>query len=119
MHFNLDDPIPLARLAPPAFDIKTEPTRTVPAYLRIRQLGEQCADVVERAWVRCGIRPWRATDGRLINDNHLVEFFQSQDCLMHARPVLRPIEFPEKRLAQDVVHQRALARPAHPGYACE
>ena len=33
--------------------------------------------------------------------------------------IFRPVELSEERLAQDVVHQRALARAAHAGYARE
>ena len=47
MHFDLDDPVTLARLAASAFDIEAEPPRPVAAHLRIRQLGEQRADVIE------------------------------------------------------------------------
>src|SRR5207249_5980166 len=34
MHFHLDDAIASTRLAPAAFDVETEPARTVPAHLR-------------------------------------------------------------------------------------
>ena len=108
-------PSPLARLAPPAFDIEREPARAESARLGLRQHREQVTDEREETSVSRWIRAWCASDRRLIDLDHLVEKVDAVDGRVRPRLVGRPIEHPREGAVEDLVDERRLPRAAHAG----
>ena len=119
VHLDLDGAVAGARLAPAALDVEREPARQVAADLGLLGLGEQLADVVEDAGVGGRVRPGRAADGRLVDVDDLVEVLVALDLLVAPGDGLGPVDPLHQGPVQDVVDQRRLARPRHPGDADE
>ena len=117
MHFDLDQPSALARLAPAALHVETVTSGPIPAHARLRQPGEQVPDKREHASVRGGIGARRPADRRLVDVDHLVQGIDALEraATLHARfPV---IQQRRQRREQDLQHQRTLAGPRHAGDA--
>ncbi len=47
VHLDLDEPVALAGLAPPALEVEREPARLVAPDLRLLRLGKDLADIIE------------------------------------------------------------------------
>ena len=112
LHLDLDDPVALTVLAPPALHVEAEPAGLVAAHLRLGQARKQVADVREHAGVRRRVAAWRAPDRRLVDVDRLVQAVQPFDRVVRPRPFLGPIEVLRHLPAKDVRDQRRLARSA-------
>ena len=117
VHLDFEQPIALALLATPALHVETEPPRLVTAHLRRWQFREQIANLVEHPRVGRRIAPRRPPNRRLIDHDHLVDVFESANLRVQTRPLLRAVKLPKQRAPQNVIHQRALPRPAHARHA--
>ena len=76
--------VALARLAAAAGDVEAEPARLVAAALRLGQLREQVADLVEHLDVGRRVRARRAADRRLVDGDQLVEMLEPFDAVVIA-----------------------------------
>ena len=115
LHLDLDGAVPGARLAPAALDVEREPARLVAAHLGLGGRREQLADVVEHPGVGGRVGPRGPADRPLVHVHHLVQLVHPGDPGVPARDDPRPVQFPGQRAVQDVVDQRGLAGPGHPG----
>src|SRR6185312_6680202 len=109
VHFDATLALTLASLAAPATDVEGETPGLVSAFPRFRQHGVQIANLSEYSGVSCRIGTRRASNGRLINANHLVHALQPSDALVPSRLFTRSIKRLGQRAIKDVVHQRGLA----------
>src|SRR6185503_19135453 len=66
-----------------------------------------------------GVAARRAANGALVDVDDLVDVLEAGDLLMGAYRALAVVEGPGGRGVEDLVHERALARAAHPGDADE
>ena len=115
VHLDGDDAVALAGLAAPALDVEREAAGPVAAGLGLGHHGEQIADEREEPGVGGRIRARRAADRRLIDLDDLVDLVHALDHLVRAGLVGGPVDLLGQRLVEDVVDERALARPAHAG----
>jgi hypothetical protein len=83
------------------------------------QAGEEVADVIEHAGVGGRVAARRAANRRLVDDDDLVEVLEALEGAVGARALFGAEELPEQRAAQNIVHERALARAADAGDARE
>ncbi len=90
MHFNPDDAVALAGLAPPALSVKAETSRLVAAHFGLLRLCKQVANQLKRARVSSSVRARCAPNGRLVNLNDLVDVLKSQEFPMRPRPSFGP-----------------------------
>ena len=127
--------VALARLAAAAGLVEAEPARLVAAHLRLGQLREQGADLVEHLDVRRRVRARRAADRRLVDVDDLVDVLGARRCGRSARRstcessslvLVVLVGFVAVRrvagaqpVQQDVVDQRDFARAADAGDADE
>src|SRR6185437_17098917 len=100
-------------------DIETEPAGVISADARGGQARKQIADGVEHAGVGGGIAARCAANGRLIDDDDLVEAFEAFQRAMRAGAFLRAEKFAEQGAAQNVVNESAFSRTADAGDAGE
>ena len=91
VHLDFDQAIAATCFAASALDVEAEPARLISARGAFGQLREPVADVGERAGIGCGVRPWRAANGGLVDVDHLVAMFQPCDLVMRARNDARAI----------------------------
>ncbi len=119
VHLQLGRAVAVAGLAPPAGHVEAEPPRLVAAGLGLWKLGVETPDLVERLDVGARVAPRRASDGRLVDGDHLVEVLEPFDRLVCARPSEAAVQITAQRLDEDVGHQRAFARARHAGHADE
>ncbi len=113
MHLDFDNAVAGACLAPAAFHIEGKAVGLVAARLGLGRLGEHIADQVEHAGVGGGIGTRRASDGRLVDVNHLVQQADVLDAIVRAGAGSGAVEVAGKHLAHDFVDQRGLARARH------
>ena len=73
LHFNGDRAIALAGFATPAGHVKRKMSGREAALLRFRQRGKKLADNVEGLDISDRIRARSAANGRLIDENNLIE----------------------------------------------
>lgn len=90
MHFDFEQAVTRTRLAAAALDIERETARAVAARLGIRRLGEQIADVVEHTRIGRRIGARRASDGRLVDVDDLIEVFDADEFVVRAGTGLAP-----------------------------
>ncbi len=130
IHLQPVGAVALARFAAAARLVEAEPARLVAAHLRLGQLGEQVADLVEDLDVRRRVGARRAADRRLVDVDDLVDMLGADDAVVVAERrasavavVLGVVVFAPHRLAvalassashQDVVDQRNLPEPLTP-----
>src|SRR5262249_34611579 len=128
IHLQSIGAIALAGLAASARLVEAEAARLVAAHLRLGQLREQRADLVEDLDVRRWVRARRAANRRLIDVDDLVELLGPQDAVVCPDRVLGQILCPIavlwlvsavadavallEPLLQDVIDQRGFARSA-------
>src|ERR1039458_2776151 len=119
VHLDLDQAVALAFLAATAFDVEAEAPRAVAANLGRGQAREEVPDMVEHAGIGRWVAARGAANGRLINDDHLVEILEALEGTVQARALFGAEELPHQCPAQYVVHERALAGAADAGDAGE
>ena len=117
MHFDLQKAVAGAGLAPSAANVEGEPARAVAAERGILRRGENIADIIKEAGIRCGVAPRRAADGRLVDGDDLIDIFKTVHACALAGAGLRAHLFGGKRFIQYLVHERGLARAGHTGHA--
>ena len=115
VHFDFQQPVPGARLAPSAPDVEGEPPRAVAPGPGVLGGGEQLPDIVEQARVGGGVGAGGAPDGGLVDGDHLVQMLNALHAVVPPRAGLGAVELRPQALVQDLVDQRGLARPGHPG----
>ena len=111
--------VPLAGLAPASGDVEAEPARRVAAGLGLGEPGVQVADLVEQLDVGRRVGARRPADRRLVDVDHLVELLEPLDPVVRARLGDGPVQVARQGLAEDVAHQRALARARDARHADE
>ena len=84
IHLQPIGAVALARLAAAARLVEAEAARLVAANLRLGQLGEQSADLVEDLDVRRRVRARRAADRRLVDVDDLVDVLRAVDAIVLA-----------------------------------
>src|SRR5205814_2209667 len=89
VHLNLDEAVALALLAAAALHVEAETSRPIAADLRGGQAREQVAYLVEHAGVGRRVAARRAPDGRLVDDDDLVQALITVHLAVFARAVLR------------------------------
>ncbi len=119
VHLDLDETIALAGLAAPTLHVEGEASRAVTAQLRLRHLGEEFPNGRKEPRIRRRVRARGAPDRRLVDIDDLVEVLEAGDALVGAGDDARAEEMARKRLLEDILHERALARPRHTGHRHE
>ena len=110
VHLDLEQAVTRTRLAAAALDIERETARAVAARLGIRRLGEQVADVVEHTCIGRRIGARRASDGRLVNVDDLIQILDADEFVVRACTGLRAVQLRCQLLIQDLIDKRGLAR---------
>ena len=110
MHFDFEQAVTRAGLTAAALDIEGETACIIAACLRICRLGEQFADVVEHTRVGRRIGARRASDGRLVNVDDLVEILDADEFVMRTSTSLRAVQLRCQLFVQDFIDERGLAR---------
>src|SRR5690349_19365335 len=72
LHFDDDGSVSLPGFAAPAGNVERKMSCGKAALMRFRSARKQVANAIERLDVSHGVRSRRAPDGRLINQNNLV-----------------------------------------------
>ena len=75
MHFDFDDPITLTGFTASAFDIEGKTSGRIAARFGFGQTCKPFADRGKGTGIGGGVGAGRATDGGLVNINHLIEQF--------------------------------------------
>ena len=119
VHLYRDEPVPPARLAPPALDVEGEAARPEAAGPRLGQHGVELADEREQPGVGGGVGARRASDRRLVDPDHLVDQLDALYRGVRAGVGAGPVERPGQRPIEDVVDQGGLAGSADPGHRGE
>ena len=109
VHFYAPQPLPLACLAAPSFDVEAEAPWLISAHTRLGQQGEQIPDVVKKAGICRRVGTGRPANGGLIDFDDLVQKFDARNFVMRSGISKSVIKFAGKRLEQDVVHERRFA----------
>src|SRR5256885_704408 len=117
MHFDLQQAVALAAFAPSALHVETEPARTVSSDFCRRQPRKKVPNLIKYSAISSGVAARSSADGRLVNDNHLIERILPLDRFVRSGPLLGSKPMTEKRSLQDVIHQGALARSTDAGHA--
>ena len=115
VHLNFENAIALAFFAATTLDVEAEAAWLIATHLGGRQPSKEVADVVEHAGIRGGIAPRRAANGRLVDDDDLVQTLVAFEDAMFTRTFLGTVKLAEQRAAQNVIHKGALAGTAHAG----
>ena len=105
MHLDFDESAAFAIFAAPAFHIETEAPRIVSAHAGRGKLTEELADRRERAGVRDRVRARRAADRALVDHDRFIQLIEPAERAMRPWFVLRIVEMPEERAAQNVIDQ--------------
>src|SRR5438094_5337213 len=119
MHLDLDEPVALAGLTPPALDVEREAPRPVAALARLFDLREELANRREQSRVRCGIGARRAPDRTLVDADHLVEMLEPFDLRVGRRLLRAVVEVPSDGVVDRVVDEGRFARSRNAGHAHE
>ena len=94
-------------------EIEAETSGRVAPHARLGQLGKQLADRSEDARVGGRVRPRRATDGRLVDIDHLVDVLEPIERIVGAGDQARSVEPARQLPIECLLHQRRLARARH------
>ena len=119
VHLDLFHAVAFARFAASAFHIEAEASDIVAANARGGQAGKEFAHRPEGAGVGHGIGARGAADGRLVDDDRLVDLLEAEDALVFSRTIFRAVKVAEERAPQDVVHERGFATAGDAGHAGE
>ena len=101
VHLEFDRASALARLAAATFHVEREGPRRVPTLLGQGGLGEEASNLIEDLRVGGWIGAGRATDGRLIDDDGFVHFFESFDGLVLPRHGFCVVQVPLQGRGED------------------
>ena len=115
MHFDFQQAIAGAGLAPAAPDVEAEPPLSVAAALGLLRRSEQVPDVIEQSRIGGGVGAGRPPNGTLVDVHHLVQLLDALDAVALAGADLHPHQFRAQALEQHLVHQRAFAAAGHAG----
>ena len=74
MHFNLFNPLTLASLASPTFNIKTKSTWLITSYLCFICFRKKISNMSKNSSISCWIRSWSFSYGGLIYINNFIYF---------------------------------------------
>ena len=119
VHLDFEQAVTRTRLAAAALDIERETARAVAARLGIRRLGEQVADVVEHARIGRRIGARRASDGRLVDVDDLIQILDADEFVVRAGTGLCTVQLRCQLFVQDFVDERGLARTRNTGHTGE
>ena len=115
MHFDFQQAIAGAGLAPAAPDVEAEPPLSVAPALGLLCGGEQIPDVVEQAGVGGWVGAGRPPNGTLVDVHHLVQILHALNPVALAGADLHPHQLRAQALEQHLVHQRAFTAAGHAG----
>ena len=87
LHLDLEDPVALAVLAPPALDVEAEPAGLVAADPGLGNAREQLADRPEQPGVGGRVRAGRPADRALVDLDDLVDRIDAVDAVVRSRLV--------------------------------
>src|ERR1700729_6725 len=116
LHLDLDGAVAGAGFAAAAFDVEGEPAGLGAADLGLGGGREQLPDVVENPGVGGRVGPGGPPDRALVHVHHLVQLAHPGDPDVPARHGPGAVQLPGQRVVEDVVDQRRLPRPRHPGH---
>ena len=85
VHLDFDGAVTLTVLTASTLNVEGEPTRLIAAHFSFGGLGKESTDLVEDTGIGGRIRSWCASDRRLVDVNHLVDFLDTGDRLMLTR----------------------------------
>ncbi len=117
VHFDADDAVAGARLAAPALHVEREAVALVAARLCVGRGGEHVADEIEQAGIGGGVRARRASDGRLVDGDNLVQLLHAVDAVMRGGALLGAVQRARKRFIQNFINQRRFAAAGQAGDA--
>ena len=117
VHFHADHAVAFTGLAAAAAHVEGEAPRAVAALAGGRYAGKQFADGREEPGVGGGVAARGATDGALVDGDHLVEVVQTVDLAAGGRFGLGAVELLRQRLVQGVVDEGGLAAARNTGDA--
>ncbi len=115
MHLDAFLPGAFASLAAAASLVEAEPARRVTPELGFRKAGVHLANQVERPSVRRWVGRRGGADGRLIDADDFVDLGKPENLVVQTGRVFGLAEVLCNALQENVLDQRALARPAHSG----
>src|SRR3954454_24881912 len=110
MHLDLQQAVTLATFTPPALHVETEPAGSVSSDFGRRQPRKKIPNLIKYSAVGSGVAARSAADGRLVNDDHLIERILPLDGFVCSGPLLGSKPMTKECPLQDVIHQGALAR---------
>ena len=115
MHLDLNDTVAAAGLTPSAFHIEAETALLVSSCLGVGRGREQLADLIEHSCICGGIGSGRPPDGRLVDADHFVQLFLSQNFFVFSRYDPCPVQISCKCFIKHFVDQGALSGSADSG----
>ena len=116
MHFNFNDAVAFAGLAPTAAHIEAETPRLIAAQLRFRRLAVQFTNRRENAGIRHRIGTRRASDRLLVDIDNFVDIFRAGNAFIRAGTVVFTIQTVGQSFVKDLVDQRTLTRTGYSGH---
>ena len=113
IHLNLVRTITVTGFAATPLNIEAEPPRLVPTPFRFWQLSIEVADIVKDLDVGRWIRSRSTSNGRLVNCDQLVKVLKSLNPFMLSRITFAIHQIASQRIGENILHERAFARPRH------
>src|SRR5207248_2136746 len=106
LHLDRDRAVALAHVAAPAGHVEGEVRGVETLRLRVARLREDLANGVVGLDVRDGVRARRATDGRLVNQYHVVNVLRAREFLKCADVTLPLAELLLQSGVDTIVNER-------------
>src|SRR5262249_10612929 len=113
VHLDPAQALALARLAPAPLHVEAEAAGGIAPDLGLAGPGEDLAALVEDPGIRRGGGAGPAPDRRLVDLDQLVDRVEPFDPRVRPGPRARLAQRPAHGAGEDLVDERALARPAH------
>ena len=110
MHINLDGTIAAAYFTASGFGIEAETVFFVSSCFCIYSLSKQIADKVEHARVGRRIGAGISSDGRLVDEDNLVNILDSRRGVEFAWDTVAAVQLSCKLFVDNVMHKRAFSR---------
>ena len=98
MHLNLKDSVAAASLTASTLYVEAETSLFIAALLRLRRRSKQITNLVKYACIGGRIGTGCPANRRLINCDHLIQLFRSDQHFVLPRECPRPIQNPRKLL---------------------
>ena len=117
VHFNLQNAVARAGLAPAALDVEAEPVLPVAARFGVGRGGKDLANQVEHAGIGGGVGARRAADGRLVDADNLIQLLFAFQPVVRAGAGMGAVQVPRQRLIDNLVDQRRLPAAGHARHA--